>query len=109
MTAILRTYRVHVHPRKVGAHEEFERNEGVPMVRSMEGCIACGFGRVQEAREPTYVFFSLWRSKEDLELARASPTWKAAVAKLEGMGVTIGSDISEHVEVRSMAGIAMPK
>jgi quinol monooxygenase YgiN len=96
---ILRSYRVRVRPEKVREYEAFERDEGVPMVVSMPGCVRAGFGRVAEAEEPTYVFFSVWKTKDDLERARATGTWKRVAGKLETLGLTLGGDASEHWEI----------
>jgi quinol monooxygenase YgiN len=99
---LLRTYRVHVRPDRVREYEAFERDEGVPMVASMPGCVRAGFGRVAEAKEPTFVFFSVWKTRDDLERARATPTWKRVVGKLEALGLTQGADISEHWEILAL-------
>lgn len=96
---ILRTYRVRVRPDKLREYEAFERDEGVPMVAAMPGCVRAGFGRVTESAEPTFVFFSVWKSRDDLERARATPTWKRVAGKLETLGLTLGGDASEHWEI----------
>lgn len=100
---VLRTYRVRVRPDKVKAYEDFERTEGVPMVIAQPGCIRAGFGRVEEAGEPTYVFFSLWRSRDDMERARATPEWKRVAGKLEPLGLTLGGEVVEHWSVVTVA------
>jgi quinol monooxygenase YgiN len=105
---VLRTYRVHVDPRRVGDYESFERSEGVPMVRSMDGCIAAGFGKVQGSNN-TYLFFSLWRSGDDLQTARATPTWKQVEGKLAKLGVTDAGDVAEDIHLSALSGISLPK
>ena len=105
---VLRTYRVHVDPRRIGDYETFERAEGVPMVMSMEGCIAAGFGRVA-GKSTTYVFFSLWRSGDALQTARATPTWKNVEAKLAKLGLTDAGDVSEEIDLSVLSGISLPK
>lgn len=99
---VLRSYRAHVLPTKVEEYEAFERNEGVPMVASMPGCIRAGFARVRESKEPTYVFFSLWTSQHDLERARSTQKWKDTAGKLETLALTQGGDVAEHWDVREL-------
>lgn len=96
---VLRTYRVRVEPTKLSVYEKFEREEGVPMVAAQEGCLACGFGRVREAKDRRYVFYSLWESQAHLDRARASPVWKQVASKLEKQGLTLAPDESEHLDV----------
>lgn len=105
---VLRTYRVHVDPRRIGDYESFERNEGIPMVRSMDGCIAAGFGKVQ-GTSTTYLFWSLWRSADDLQTARATPTWKAAEARFEKAKLTDAGEVAEQIDLSVLSGIALPK
>ena len=102
---ILRTYRVRVRPGKQDVYEKLETEEGVAMVRSMAGCVAAGFGRVSEEAEPTYVFFSFWTSRESLDAARATGTWKGVAEKLEGLALTEGHDVAEHIEAVTVEGL----
>jgi len=101
---ILRSYRVRVDPAKLGLYEEFERGEGLAMVRAMDGCIACGFGPIQEQKEPTYVFFSIWKTKDALEMARATPTWKRVTGKVEKLGLAL-DESAEHVDIKASSGL----
>jgi quinol monooxygenase YgiN len=90
----------------IAAYERFEESEGIPMVRAMKGCVAAGFGKVPGTREPTYLFFSVWKDAASIEAARATPKWKATVAKLESSKFTIGDAIVEQVELSAFSGIA---
>lgn len=101
---ILRSYRARLNPDKVALYEEFERGEGLRMVRNMDGCIACGFGPVKESKEPTYVFFSVWKDMDALQTARATPTWKRVTEKVAKMGMAI-EESSEHVDVKASSGL----
>jgi len=100
---ILRVYRIPVEPAKVAEYEEFERGEGLRMVRSMDGCLGCGFGPVKEEKG-TYVFFSLWRDQDSLEAARATPTWKRVTGKVDQQGLSRGGDAAQHVDVKASWG-----
>ncbi len=44
--AVLYPYRVRVARDRIAEYEAFERDEGVPMVASMPGCVRAGFARV---------------------------------------------------------------
>lgn len=103
---ILRTFRTKADPATLSAYERFEETEGIPMVRSMPGCLAAGFGRVPNASEPTYLFFSVWQEENAMERARATPRWKAVVQKLESMGCTIGEPLVEHVRLSAFSSVA---
>ena len=96
---VLRTYRIRVDPAKIAEYEAFEREEGMGLVAAQDGCLACGFGRVRESPDPTYIFYSLWETQKHIDAARANPTWKRVVKKLEEKGYSLGGDTSEHVDV----------
>lgn len=109
---VLRIYRVHLKAGKANDYERLERAVGVPTVRSMPGCIACGFGPFKEGKAKDggeeWAFFSLWRTQEELEMARATPTWKKMVDEIEGHSLA-SAESAEHIQVRTLSGIALPK
>lgn len=98
---VLRTYRVRVDPKRLADYERFERLEGMPMVAAQSGCLACGFGRVRESGESTYVFYSPWETQGHLDAARSTSAWKRAAAKLETQAFSLGGDAAEHLDVLS--------
>lgn len=98
---ILRTYRARIQPDKLDAYLAFERDEGVPMVTAMKGCLGAGFGRIREEKDAIFLFASLWDSQKALDAARASPTWKRVAGKLETLGFTLGEARAEHIDLIS--------
>lgn len=96
---VLRTYRVRVDPRKAADYERWERLKGVPMVARQDGCLGCGFGRLREAGEPTYLFYSMWETQAALDSARASDAWRKVASQLESKGFSLGGDAAEHLDV----------
>ena len=105
---ILRTFRTKANPATVSAYEKFEETEGIPMVRGMKGCVAAGFGRVGDAKDRSYVFFSVWENAGSIEAARATPLWKKTVAKLDASRFTIGEAVVEQVELSAYGALAIP-
>lgn len=105
---ILRTFRTKANPSTVPAYEKFEETEGIPMVRGMKGCVAAGFGRNPDAKDRSYVFFSIWENAAAIESARATPLWKKTVAKLEASKFTIGEAAVEQVELSAYGALAVP-
>lgn len=100
---VMRTYRVRVPPAKVQAWQDYERTKGIPMVTARPGCIRAGIARVVEAKDPTFVFFSLWRTRDDLERARASAEWKSVAGAVADLALTVGEDVAEHWDVLALA------
>ena len=96
---LIRSYRSRVDPDRIPEYESFEKNVGVGMVAKQPGCLHVAFGRVVEASEPTYVFLSVWRDRESLERARATPAWKDAVRGLVEQNFERSPGIGEHVDV----------
>jgi quinol monooxygenase YgiN len=96
----VRMYRTKADPAKLSKYEEFEATKGIPMVRGMKGCVAVAFGRIIEEKEPSYVFFSVWNSKDECEAARKTPAWKKVAGELEAMKFTVGTDRAEHLDLR---------
>lgn len=105
---ILRTFRTKANPSTIPAYEKFEETEGIPMVRGMKGCVAAGFGKVPDAKQATYLFFSIWENAQTIEAARATPLWKKTVAKLEASKFTIGDAVVEQVDLSAYGALAMP-
>ncbi|HLE47296.1 MAG TPA: antibiotic biosynthesis monooxygenase family protein [Candidatus Thermoplasmatota archaeon] len=106
---IQRTYRARVKKDKLAAYEVFERDEGVPMVVSMPGCLGAGFGRVREEKDLVFLFTSLWETQKHLDEARATPTWKKVAGKLASLGFTLGEDVAEHVDLVAWVAGPSPK
>jgi quinol monooxygenase YgiN len=104
---ILRTFRTKANPATVAAYEKFEETEGIPMVRSMKGCVAAGFGRVPDAKDATHLFFSVWTDAASIDAARATPTWKKTVAKLDASKFTLGDATVEQIELSAYGSLAM--
>ncbi len=101
---VIRVWTYRVEAEEAERFEEFERQFGLPMVQTQEGCLGVEFFRQydaeakSEADQSDYCMISRWDSRPSLEAALASTAWREEIALFQAQRFSDKPGTLRHYE-----------